>query len=55
LPRVRNLQCHYCGNRAHQYHHHRGYAPEHWLDVVPACRKCDRLQHLNSTHLDNNC
>lgn len=40
LPRPDTLQCHYCPAQAEQYHHHKGYAPEHWLDVVPACRNC---------------
>lgn len=40
LPRPDTLQCHYCPAQAKDYHHHKGYAPEHWLDVVPACRKC---------------
>lgn len=28
------------GGRIH-LHHHRGYEPEHWLDVVPICVRCD--------------
>jgi len=40
LPRPDSLQCHYCPARAEQYHHHKGYAQEHWLDVIPACIKC---------------
>lgn len=39
LPRPDTLKCS-CGEKAKQYHHHKGYAPEHWLDVVPICRKC---------------
>jgi hypothetical protein len=26
-------------------HHHRGYAREHWLDVVWRCRQCHTLEH----------
>lgn len=40
LPRPNTLQCHYCPAQAEQYHHRLGYAPEHWFDVVPICRKC---------------
>ena len=40
LPRPDTLQCHYCPEQAKDYHHHKGYAPEHWLDVIPACRNC---------------
>lgn len=46
LPHSDTLQCHYCGVQAEQYHHYLGYAPQHYLDVVPACRKCDRKDHL---------
>jgi len=42
LPRPDSLQCHYCNNQAKQYHHWQGYAPEHWLDVVPICISCHR-------------
>jgi len=40
LPRPDTLQCHYCGAQAQDYHHHKGYEPQHWLDVVPICKKC---------------
>lgn len=40
LPRPDSLQCHYCPARATQYHHWKGYEPEHWLDVVPVCVRC---------------
>lgn len=40
LPRPDTQLCHYCPKPAQQYHHHKGYAPENWLDVVPVCRKC---------------
>lgn len=42
LPCPDLLQCS-CGNPAKQYHHHKGYAPEHWLDVIPVCQKCHTL------------
>jgi len=40
-----DFQCQQCGAQAEQYHHWRGYAPEHWLDVIPLCRKCHRQYH----------
>ena len=46
LPRASTLKCAYhCGRQAEQYHHWKGYEPEHWLDVVPACRSCDQQWH----------
>ena len=45
LPRANTWLCHYCPKPAQQYHHWHGYEPEHWLDVVPACRKCDYKEH----------
>ena len=39
------LRCHYCPVRAGQYHHHRGYAKKHWLDVQPVCQKCHAKLH----------
>ena len=40
LPHADTLRCHYCPAKAEQYHHWHGYEPEHWLDVIPACKKC---------------
>lgn len=40
IPRVNTLQCSQCEERAQQYHHHRGYEREFWLDVIPVCREC---------------
>jgi len=45
LPPANTLLCHYCNEPAHLYHHWKGYEPKYALDVVPACRKCDRIQH----------
>lgn len=46
LPPVRSLPCVHCQGPAQQYHHHRGYSPEHWLDVLPICRLCHRrIEH----------
>ena len=36
-----------CGEQAKQYHHHLGYAKEHWFDVVPVCIPC----HTATCHL----
>lgn len=48
LPRPDTLQCHYCPNQAKLYHHHKGYAREHWFDVVPACLSCHTKIHKKS-------
>lgn len=45
LPHPQTLLCHYCPAQAEQYHHHRGYAKKHWLDVVSICVKCHRNIH----------
>ncbi len=45
LAPAATFQCAYCGNAAQQYHHWHGYDRQHWLDVIPACRKCDKASH----------
>ena len=45
LSRPNILQCSYGKHQAQQYHHHKGYAPKYWLNVIPACRKCHRKIH----------
>lgn len=40
LSRPNTLPCYYCENKAKEYHHHKGYDPENWLDVVPVCIPC---------------
>ncbi len=42
LPRPDTLLCAQCGKQAREYHHHLGYAPEHWLDVIPVCSSCNK-------------
>jgi len=37
--------CHSCTKPAQEYHHWRGYDPEHYLDVVPVCKKCHKKIH----------
>lgn len=33
--------CADCGKeQAEEYHHHKGYDKEHWLDVIPLCLPC---------------
>lgn len=46
LPAVKECQCTKCGKQAAEYHHHRGYEPEHYLDVIPLCKSCHRLEHV---------
>lgn len=45
LPKQDTLPCVHCNRTAQQYHHHKGYEREHWLDVVPVCRKCHTAVH----------
>jgi hypothetical protein len=40
LPPARTLQCVDCDSQAEDYHHHKGYDFENWLEVVPMCRTC---------------
>ena len=40
LPPAKTLQCHYCPAQAKEYHHHKGYAREYQLDVIPVCIPC---------------
>jgi len=46
LPRPDSLKCAYCPNPAKEYHHYFGYAPEHVLDVLPACTKCHQAMNI---------
>lgn len=45
FPRLDSLQCNYCPVQAKQYHHYKGYAPEHWFDVIPVCIPCHKKCH----------
>lgn len=45
LAPISTCQCVNCTKQAEFYHHYLGYEPEHVLDVVPMCRKCDREAH----------
>lgn len=44
FPRPTEHKCANCGAQAQEYHHE-SYEREHWLDVVPLCRKCHRSRH----------
>ena len=50
LPKVTTLKCS-CGEQAVHYHHHKGYAKEHQLDVIPVCKKCHSLAHIKQETL----
>lgn len=46
MPRASSLPCVRCDRQASEYHHHKGYAPEHRLDVIPVCKPChEHLDH----------
>lgn len=45
IPKAIDLPCKHCGhifngNMRHEYHHHKGYGADHFLDVIPLCRTC---------------
>jgi len=40
IPRITTQCCAQCGEPANEYHHHKGYAQEYWLDVIPLCYVC---------------
>ena len=40
------LKCSRCHAPAKQYHHHKGYAREHVLNVIPLCVSCHRKADL---------
>ena len=41
IPAPNTLKCS-CGKQSRDYHHHLGYEPEHFLDVVPICSLCHK-------------
>lgn len=45
LAKVSTCFCTHCGMQAQTYHHE-SYAHEHWLDVIPLCRKCHTVVHI---------
>jgi hypothetical protein len=51
LPPVTTLACVKCGKQAKHYHHHKGYAPEHKVDVIPLCVLCHRLEHAEEANV----
>lgn len=40
LSPLAHVSCVQCGKPSQAYHHHKGYEPEFWTDVVPMCDKC---------------
>jgi len=52
LPPVSDEICQDCGGTAREYHHDKGYAPEHRLSVVPLCAPCHRRRHAHSCQRD---
>jgi hypothetical protein len=43
--KLRRGPCCRCGTVPAQAHHHLGYDPEHWLDVIWLCRECHVREH----------
>ncbi len=48
IPPAREFKCEECGEQAQEYHHYKGYEEENWLDVIPLCRKCHGIPHLEA-------
>lgn len=42
LPHISTQICR-CGKEAKNYHHHRGYEREFWIDVIPICQQCHNI------------
>ena len=38
-------RCFCCPDNAIHYHHHLGYAPVHWLHIIPVCTECHIIIH----------
>jgi len=53
LPRPDCFPCYFCQKTSQEYHHHKGYEPEHWLDVVPACIPCHRRKEVIYEQAEN--
>ncbi len=45
MPHAKSFTCNYCPNQASEYHHHKGYKRENWLDVIPICIPCHSKIH----------
>ena len=45
LPRPDTFICSCKKRKAQEYHHHKGYAKQRWLDVVPKCTDCHTKLH----------
>jgi hypothetical protein len=45
LKSAKLFNCQICGEQAAHLHHHNGYAPENYLDVIPLCVSCHWKQH----------
>lgn len=48
MPKAIELPCNHCEDQATQYHHHKGYAEEFKLDVIPLCRDCHLIVSRHS-------
>lgn len=42
LQNAKSYPCYICGKPAQEYHHHKGYAKENFLDIMPVCIRCHR-------------
>lgn len=42
LMPIKSLTCLYCGEKAKEYHHYKGYSKDNQLSVIPLCASCHR-------------
>lgn len=48
LAPITTRACAECCVPARHYHHHLGYAAEHWLNVRPLCSRCHKRAHIRA-------
>ena len=53
LPNAKSLQCSSCTEPAIEYHHLKGYAPKHRLNVIPVCGSCHKIIHVIQSENNN--
>lgn len=44
IPKISFLVCKICNKQAQEYHHYLGYEKKQWLDVIPLCINCHKIE-----------
>jgi len=52
IVRPERLKC-FCGKKAKDYHHCKGYEPKHWFSIIPVCGSCHYKLHQLVDNLKN--